>query len=137
MRKSYQGSLTVEMSYLMPIIILLIIACINVCFYFHDKGVLHAAAYETISVGRNKMRTNDKISEGRLESFFAERVRGKCLYLTSVSKNISISDTKINIQVNGKGKGLKVSIVKTIPLDDPEKFVRTMKMGKDKILDGN
>lgn len=46
-----QGSMTVEMSFLMPIILFLIMGCILSVFYYHDKIILSGAAYETAVVG--------------------------------------------------------------------------------------
>ena len=47
---------TVEMSFLMPIIMLLIMSSIYAFFYYHDKNIIAGAAYETAVVGSNKAR---------------------------------------------------------------------------------
>lgn len=49
---------TVEMSFLMPIIMLLVMSSIYAFFYYHDKNIIAGAAYETAVVGSNKAREN-------------------------------------------------------------------------------
>ena len=59
--KRLQGSMTVEMSFLMPMILFLIMACILAVFYYHDKNILAGAAYETAVAGSTKAREKDGI----------------------------------------------------------------------------
>ena len=47
---------TVEMSFLTPIIMLLVMSSIYAFFYYHDKNIIAGAAYETAVVGSNKAR---------------------------------------------------------------------------------
>ena len=44
-QRALKGSMTVEMSFLMPIILLLLMNSILAAFYFHDKNILAGAAY--------------------------------------------------------------------------------------------
>ena len=59
-----QASMTVEMSFLMPMILFLIMGCILAVFYYHDKNILSGAAYETAVVGSTKAREKEGIKEG-------------------------------------------------------------------------
>ena len=54
-----KGSMTVEMSFLMPMIMFLIMGCILTVFYYHDKNVLSGAAYETAVAGSTRMRERE------------------------------------------------------------------------------
>ena len=45
-----KGSTVVEMSYLAPVVLLVWMAVIFGLFYYHDKGILTGAAYETAVV---------------------------------------------------------------------------------------
>lgn len=78
--KKVNGSMTVEMSLLMPIILFLILSCILTVFYFHDKNIIAAAAYETSVVGSTKMREAEGVDEGELTALFAERTEGNVFY---------------------------------------------------------
>ena len=53
------GSLTVEMSLLMPLILLLLMSSILAVFYFHDKNILAGAAYETAAVAGTRAREEE------------------------------------------------------------------------------
>ena len=49
-----KGSFTVEMAFLMPMILFLIMGCIRISFYYHDKNIIAGAAYETADYGKYK-----------------------------------------------------------------------------------
>ena len=60
-RYELQGSITVEMSFLVPMILFLIMSCILAVFYYHDKNILSGAAYEievTADASRRYMRVS-------------------------------------------------------------------------------
>ena len=76
-RYELQGSITVEMSFLVPMILFLIMSCILAVFYYHDKNILSGAAYETAVVGSVKAREKDGVKEGELESLFHQRTGNK------------------------------------------------------------
>ena len=65
-RGCLKGSLTVEMSFLMPMILFLIMGCILAAFYYHDKLILTGAAYETAVAGSTKAREKDGVKAGQL-----------------------------------------------------------------------
>ena len=50
---------TVEMSFLMPIIMLLVMSSIYAFFYYHDKNIIAGAAYETAVVGSNTVEGDE------------------------------------------------------------------------------
>ena len=83
-----KGSMTVEMSFLMPIILLLIMSSILASFYFHDKNILAGAAYETAVAGSTKMREKDKVTEGELKSLFRERAGKKCILFAGQHRKV-------------------------------------------------
>lgn len=78
---------TVEMSFLTPIIMLLVMSSIYAFFYYHDKNIIAGAAYETAVVGSNKARekpgsqtgTGDKSGTGaaELETLFQKSCEWK------------------------------------------------------------
>lgn len=58
---------TVEMSFLMPIIMLLVMSSIYAFFYYHDKNIIAGAAYETAVVGSNKAERKTGVHRPELE----------------------------------------------------------------------
>ena len=60
--KLCNGSITVEMSFLMPMILFLILSCILAVFYYHDKNIISGVAYETAVVGSTKAREREGVT---------------------------------------------------------------------------
>lgn len=117
----------VEMSFLMPIILLLIMSSIFGVFYFHDKNILNSAAYETAVVGSTKARDKEGASVSELEALFRERAEGKCILLGSVSVTAAISDDEIEIRGMASGRGMTVQVIGRMPITKPEKKIRDIR----------
>ena len=60
-----KGSFTVEMAFLIPMILFLIMGCIRISFYYHDKNIIAGAAYETAVTGSTKVREKVGINSRR------------------------------------------------------------------------
>lgn len=127
-----QGSMTVEMSFLMPMIMFLIMGCILAVFYYHDKNILSGAAYETAVVGSTKARAKDGIKEGELEMLFYQRAKDKCIIFSYPQVLVKTEKEKIEVTVNATKKYMKVSIIKRAAITDPEKKIRDFRRLKRK-----
>lgn len=126
---------TVEMSFLMPIILLLIMSSIYGVFYYHDKNIISCAAYETVVVGSNKAREDDGTDEEELRALFRERIEGKCIFLTNMETSVSVTDQLIDIQILASHKGMRTSIGKQAAVTEPEKKIRDIRRIKE-LVDG-
>lgn len=126
-----RGSMTVEMSFLMPIILMLIMSMILAAFYFHDKNILTGAAYETVVVGSTKMREKDKVTGGELEKLFRERADRKCILFSRVSATVSISEEEVQVDVFAKKGKFALSVVKKAAVTEPEKHIRDIRRVKE------
>ena len=99
---------TVEMSFLMPIIMLLVMSSIYAFFYYHDKNIIAGAAYETAVVGSNKARektgsqtgTGDKsgTDAAELETLFQSRVNGKCILLSTIQGQVTVEGDEVCVR---------------------------------------
>lgn len=133
--RALKGSMTVEMSFLMPIILLLIMSSILAAFYFHDKNILAGAAYETAVVGSTKIREKDKVEEGELETLFRERVGRKCILFAGSSARISIKKQEISIKASARKGRFGLSVIKKAAVTEPEDHIRDIRRVKE-IADG-
>lgn len=115
---------TIEMSYLMPVILLLIMSSIFGMFYFHDKAVLSGAAYEAAAVGGTKARKKAGVTAGEIEALFYERAGDKCILFDRIEVSVSVGDDEIRIQGTGTKRGMTVSVLKSMPVTEPEKRIR-------------
>ncbi len=131
-RYEMQGSITVEMSYLMPLILFLIMSCILAVFYYHDKNILSGAAYETAVVGSTKAREKNGVKAGELESLFGQRTGSKCILFARPQAAVKVSEDEIVVTANASRKYMKVSVVKRASVTDPEKTIRDLRRLKGK-----
>lgn len=68
-----KGSFTIELACLMPLILLILIGCIYLCLYVHNRTWLTAAAYESAIIGSREMLVKDGTPQA------AAYARGKLL----------------------------------------------------------
>ena len=130
-----KGSMTVEMSFLMPMIMFLIVGCILAVFYYHDKNVLSGAAYETAVAGSTRMRERDGIDEGELEALYAERTEGKCILFAGSSAQVSVGEKEIVVEATAQKGRFMLSVLKKAAVTDPEKYIRDRRRMKE-VIDG-
>lgn len=122
---------TVEMAFLMPIILLIIMSSIFGVFYFHDKNIISGAAYETAAVGSNKKREKDGVQSDELEVLFQQRISGKCILFSAVDVSVHVSDRVVEVTARGTGRGMKVSVLKRAAVTAPEKTIRDVRRIKE------
>lgn len=120
-----------EMSFLVPIILMLIMSTILAAFYFHDKNILAGAAYETAVVGSTKMREKEGVTQEELEKLFWERARGKCILFSHISASASVGEKEIQIDASAKKGRLALSVVKKAAVTEPEKHIRNVRRLKE------
>lgn len=135
LRLTLSGSMTVEMSFLMPIILLLLMTSILSVFYFHDKNVLSAAAYETAVAGSVKARKPGGADVGELHALYAERSQGKCILFSASEAEIEVGEEQIEVRAGASKGRFGISIVKRAPVTEPENYIRDKRRVKE-IIDG-
>ncbi len=134
-RQWLKASMTVEMSFLMPVILFLIMNCIFVSFYFHDRNIISGAAYETVVVGSTKIRERDGVTPGELQNLYQERIKGKCIFFPGSSADIVVEKEEIAIYVTAKKGRLSTSVEKKAAVTEPEKEIRKIRRMKE-IING-
>lgn len=126
-KKQLKAYLTIEMSFLIPMILLLFVACVMLIFYFHDKDILNGAAYEAAVTGSLKIREEEEFTEEDLIVFCRKRIKGKCFFLTSYDVDASILEDEVLVEVFARKKGLTVSVSKKAAITEPEKKIRNIR----------
>ena len=89
------GSTVVEISYIMPLILLMFVLIIHTVFYFYDRAVLNGAAAETAVLGAELERRHGA-EEENLKEFFEERTSGKLILMTDPS--VAITRTELEVR---------------------------------------
>lgn len=124
--QTVRGSSIVEMSYIMPLILLLFMLVIFTVFYYHDKIILNATAAETAILGTQTARRRGT-NQYNLEGFFQERIDHKLICMTHPSLSITQTDKKITIDVTAQKGRMKLHVVQQALIVKPEDYMRWKK----------
>lgn len=118
-----KGSVTVEMSYILPSILLMFLLIIYTVFYFHDKNILNGAAGETAALGAQTERG----PSGRdvdLERVFKERVSKKLILLRLNGIDVEIEREQVTVRAAAAKSWMRVKAVQRARIPFPEKKIR-------------
>lgn len=126
--KTYQkASFTIEAACLLPVLALIFIFSVWGVFYYHDKNILSACAYETAVVGSTWVRQKGEVTVSELEAEFQERIKGKCILFENVQANVQIGEEQIIIQAYAQRREMEVKVSHTAAVTEPEAYIRKMK----------
>lgn len=132
MKKSKTAGLkavvTVEMSYLIPVVLFLFMLVVYTVFYYHDKNILIGAASETAVVGAQMERKEGKEEKVDLESVYQDRIRGKLLLFSAPQVSVNYSRQWVEVEAYaGKGR-MAVRVTQKTAVPEPEKKIREKRL---------
>lgn len=119
-----KGIITVEMAYIVPVVLLIFFLSVMGIFYYHDKDVIASCAYEAAVVGSTKAREKNGVSSEQIQAVFEERVRGKCILFEDIRGNVRISEDKIVVNVTAARGKMRLNIMETAAVTEPEDKIR-------------
>ena len=102
-------------------------------FYYHDKGILTGAAYETAVVTSELWNADPEEKQSRAETYFAQRIHGKTLFFGGVEMECIVDNDKITIKANARKKNLSVKVEESAAVIKPEEEIRNLKVIKERI----
>lgn len=127
-KESYQkASFTVEIACLLPVFALIFVFSVWGAFYYHDKNILSACAYETAVVGSTRLRQKEEVTVSELETEFQERIKGKCILFENVQVSVQIGEEQIVVQAYARRREMGVKVIHTAAVTEPEDYIRKMK----------
>ena len=129
-KKKLSGSVTVEMSFVLPMIIFIIFLLINTVFYYHDKAVLSGAVAETVEQGIEDIR-EDKNSSIDLESYLRARIGRKLVFLRPTGLSATKSEDKVKVRVEAEKGAFRTSVYLEGDVPYPEEKLREKKKAED------
>ena len=129
-KKELSGSVTVEMSFVLPMIIFIIFLLINTVFYYHDKAVLSGAVAETVEQGIEDIR-EDKNSSIDLESYLRARIGRKLVFLRPTGLSATKSEDKVKVRVEAEKGAFRTSVYLEGDVPYPEEKLREKKKAED------
>lgn len=122
--RSLKGVITVELSYLIPIILAIFLAVIYTTFYYHDKNILIGAASETAVTGAQMERKPGKDGETDLAGFYQERIQGKLIFFSGAEASVSTSKKWVEVSAYADRGGMQLHVVQRAALQKPEAAIR-------------
>lgn len=123
-RKGFQGVITIEMSYLIPMVLLIFLIVIYTVFYYHDKNILIGAASETAAVGTQMERRPDKDGQTGLSEFYQQRIEGKLIFFSGAQVSVDVSRKWVEINAYASRREMKIHILQRAAITEPEKAIR-------------
>lgn len=121
---SLSGMITVEMAYIVPVILMVFFLSIMGIFYYHDKAVIASCAYEAAVVGSTKAREKDGVAADVVTAVFDERVHGKCILFGNIQGSAQVGEEKIVVNVSASRGKLRLSITESASVTEPEEKIR-------------
>lgn len=122
-REDVKGSATVEMSYIMPLLLLLFLFITYTVFYYHDKLILNGAAAETAVLGAQLERKKEA-ADYDLEEIFEERIKGKLIYMTDVDVSVQRDEDEITVSAAAQKSVMRLNICQKAAIVKPEEKIR-------------
>lgn len=129
MRKSQNGSFTIEASLVLPIVLMVFMASVYIIFYFHDKNILSGAVYETAVVGSGR----NGYEKVKLEAYFRKRIKGKLILFSNINvkEKIQLGKEKITVTCNAKRKMMEIAVCASVERTKPETYIRKIRKMKN------
>lgn len=122
-RLQLKASVTVEMSYILPVLLLIFLFTVYAIFYYHDKNILIGAACETAVVGSQEQRWHSE-SKSDLEAVYRERVAGKLILMKLTKVTATREKEEVVINIGAEKSWMKVSVVQRASVPHPETKIR-------------
>lgn len=137
-KRSFRGVITVEMSYLIPIVLIIFLLVVYTVFYYHDKNILIGAASETAVTGAQMERRPDREGLTNLQDFYQERIRGKLIFFSNVQVSANTSRKWVEIDAYASRRKMHIHILQRAALIQPEKAIRRKRILENVVhTDGN
>lgn len=130
-RRTLQGSTTIEMAVIIPLLLGMIMLLIFTIFYFHDKNIITASLMEVGMIGANKYHEDEEFNTAEIEEAIKERIGKKCILLQYSVEHIEVANEKIKIEVIAQKGRFRTRIYQSMPLLKPEKEIREEKRWKN------
>lgn len=125
--KRIKGSATVEMAYIMPVVLFVFVVLIYILFYLHDKNIISGALYETVVVGCQKLRWEDENTEAQMEKLFRERIDGKLIFFPGADIEIILEKEMITATAYSAKNRMTIRAVQKCKVTRPETFIRNLR----------
>ena len=125
--KKLKASATIEASYIVPLILMIVASVIYLTFYLHDKNIITGAAYETAVAGGAKMRWEEENMEQDLQKFYQERIEGKLIFFRRTTVEVTCEKEEITVTASASKRRFHVNVIQKYRYTKPEESLRKIR----------
>lgn len=127
-KRTVSGVITVEMTYIVPMIFFIFVMIIYTVFYYHDKNILIGTAAETAVIGAQLERKPNQRGEADLTEVYRQRIYGKLILFPEAMAVCEITNTKVTVTIKAVWKKMELEVEQSAPLLHPERIIRDKKI---------
>ena len=131
MRKKANGSLTVEASVIIPLILFIFGILLHILFYYHDKNILLGIAHETAAIGSGR----EDMSAHDLEHFAFAKAKQRLLFMEDIDSDVYIEKEFIRVVCSAHKGNMSTEVECRMSRTEPEDSIRSVRKIK-KIQEG-
>jgi hypothetical protein len=122
--REVRGSATIEMAYIAPMTLFIIMSIITIVFYFFDKNIIIGGALETATIGAQLERQEVVEMQLELEDVFSERVENKLIMFRDYEISVEQSSSRVTVKVRSSKGPKEISVVQSANILRPERRIR-------------
>lgn len=126
--KQVDAVITVEMSFLFPVILGILSLLFHTIFYYHDKNILIGTAAETAVIGAQLERKPNQRGEADLTEVYRQRIHGKLILFPEAMAVCEITNIKVTVTIKAVWKKMELEVEQSAPLLHPERIIRDKKI---------
>lgn len=124
--KKLKASTTIELAYMMPVVLLVFTYIIYLSFYFHDKSILYSVLVDSTMIQKQQLRAQQPIEKTDLEQNIQKQLSKKLLFFKLKNLDIVITSKQITIKAVIEKNKLKILEKSQMRLEKPEDNIRTV-----------
>ena len=126
--KQVDAVITVEMSFLFPVILGILSLLFHTIFYYHDKNILIGTAAETAVIGAQLERKPNQRGEADLTEVYRQRIHGKLILFPEAMAVCEITNIKVTVTIKAVWKKMELEVEQSAPILHPERIIRDKKI---------
>lgn len=118
-----------------PTIMIVWMLILYAVFYYHDKNIILGAAYEAAVTGSEMEHENRPGVEDAISQYTKERIQGKLIFFPGVRVTVQKENSKIIVTALAHAKWMRLTVVKSAAVTEPEKKIRKYRITKQQLED--
>lgn len=134
-----KGSVTIEATVVLPMILFVVVFLIYSCFYLHDDMVIQEATHEIAIYGTTLDYRDTKKMKALMKEKYENAINGRLLATKDVTYDMKFDEDKIKVTIKGIMKnvavgifpgyeGTKISATKEAKFTNPVKTIKWMSL---------